>query len=856
MRTLSLISFVSLLLNSCLLAGPRSVISLDGQWDIAQGSMDQVPARFEAKAPVPGLADMAEPAFEAVGQEKQSDALRQAFWYRRTFDLQDPVPPVAQLKIHKACFATRVFLNGKLVGDHVGSFTPGLFDIRGQLQAGRNELVVRVGASRSALPKTVPDGHDFEKIRYIPGLYDSVELILTGSPQVTNIQTVPDLPGRRVRVVATIRATGEAAEFKPVAIVREAKGGKEVARGEGPAVTFDGAGEKTVEMTLLLGPTCRFWTPEDPFLYDVEIAAPADALTARFGMRSFRLDPKSGLAVLNGRPYPMRGTNVCIFRFMEDPTRGDRPWREEWVRRLHRVFKSIGWNSIRYCIGFPPELWYRIADEEGLLIQDEFPIWYGGKWPGELKADGIIPQYVEWMRERWNHPCVVIWDAQNESINVETGKAIAAVRKLDLSNRPWDNGWAAPDQPGDVFESHPYLMGNASFRLSGMSRVSPTPRGNPHANKEGNAIIINEYGWLWLNRDGTPTTLTRKVYLAQLGDSSTTEQRRTLYARTLAAKTEFWRVHRKCAGVLHFCGLGYSRPNGQTSDHFTDIETLDLEPCFGKYVRDAFRPVCVMLDFWDQELTAGGQREFRVLAINDRYEPWTGKLRVRLGTTGVSPVAQVEQDVTLPALPTSDKDLAPLEPQVFTAKLAVPNEPGKYQVCAELIPAPGRTGVSPVPGATAGTAIVPVASLRDFELISPEELARRAGLAVGKKASASSCVMFEGQKLVPSFAVDGLSGTRWSSEFSDPQWFQVDLGQPTQIARIEIAWEAAYGKEYVIQVSQDGKTWQDVTRKANGSGGLDVLRFKPVSARYVRFNGARRGTQWGYSFWEFRVFSD
>ena len=856
MRTLALVSVVSVLLTSHAFAAPRGAISLDGQWDIAQGSMDQVPARFEAKAPVPGLADMAAPAFEAVGQEKKSDSLRQAFWYRRTFDLQDGLPPVAQLKIHKAAFGTRVYLNGRLVGDHVGSFTPGLFDVRPHLKSGANELVVRVGASRLALPKTVPDGHDFEKIRYIPGIYDSVELILTGSPQVANIQVVPDLPGRRARVVATLRATGPAAEFKPAAVIRQAKGGAEVARGEGPAVTFDAAGEKTVEFTLALGAACRAWTPEDPFLYEVEVAAPADSLTARFGMRSFRLDPKSGLAVLNGRPYPMRGTNVCIFRFMEDPARGDRPWREEWVRRLHRTFKSMGWNSIRYCIGFPPEMWYRVADEEGLLIQDEFPIWYGGKWPAELKADGIVPQYVEWMRERWNHPCVVIWDAQNESINAETGKAIAAVRKLDLSNRPWDNGWAAPDQPGDVFESHPYLMGNASFRLSGMSRLSPTPRGNPVANKGGNAIIINEYAWLWLNRDGTPTTLTRKVYSAQLGENSTTQQRRRLYARTLAAKTEFWRVHRKCAGVLHFCGLAYSRPDGQTSDHFTDIETLDLEPCFGKYVRDAFRPVCVMLDFWDQELTSGGQREFRVLAINDRYEPWTGKLRVRLGKTGVSPVAQVEQDVTLPALPTSDKDLAPLEPQTFTATLAVPNEPGKYQVSAELIPATGSTGASPVPRATGETPVVPVASLRDFELISPQELARRAGLAVGKKATASSCVVFEGQRLVAGLAVDGLSGTRWSSEFSDPQWFQVDLGQPTPIARIEIAWEAAYGKEYTIQVSQDGQAWQDVCKKTGGSGGLDVLRFKPAPARYVRFNGTKRGTQWGYSFWEFRVFAE
>jgi hypothetical protein len=52
----------------------------------------------------------------------------------------------------------------------------------------------------------------------------------------------------------------------------------------------------------------------------------------------------------------------------EDPACGDRPWRQQWVRRLHKVFRDMHWNSARYCIGFPPEKWYDIADEEGLMV--------------------------------------------------------------------------------------------------------------------------------------------------------------------------------------------------------------------------------------------------------------------------------------------------------------------------------------------------------------------------------------------------------------------------------------------------------------------------------------------------------
>ena len=98
----------------------------------------------------------------------------------------------------------------------------------------------------------------------------------------------------------------------------------------------------------------------------------------------------TGRALLNGQTYYLRGSNVCIYRFFEDAERGHLPWDREWVRKLHRRFKEMHWNSLRYCIGFPPELWYQIADEEGILIQDEFPIWYSAAkdgWPEAIKAE-------------------------------------------------------------------------------------------------------------------------------------------------------------------------------------------------------------------------------------------------------------------------------------------------------------------------------------------------------------------------------------------------------------------------------------------------------------------------------------
>ena len=118
------------------------------------------------------------------------------------------------------------------------------------------------------------------------------------------------------------------------------------------------------------------------------------------------------------------------------------------------------------------------------------------------------------------------------------------------------------------------------------------------------------------DRKGDVTSLTGNVYKSLLEPDSTAEQRRVLYAKYLAALTEFWRCHRQCAGVLHFCGLAYSRrgdlprpEGGATSDHFIDIEELTFEPNFEKYVTDAFAPAGLMLDFWDTEMEAGRTRD-------------------------------------------------------------------------------------------------------------------------------------------------------------------------------------------------------------------------------------------------------
>jgi hypothetical protein len=130
-------------------------------------------------------------------------------------------------------------------------------------------------------------------------------------------------------------------------------------------------------------------------------------------------------------------------------------------------------------------------------------------------------------------------------------------------------------------------------------------------------------------------------------------------------------------------------------------------------------------------------------------------------------------------------------------------------------------------------------------------------LALSHRVTASST---ESRMLSASFAVDGKVTTRWSSNLSrngtghDPEWMYVDLGSVHTIGEVKLQWEAAYGKAYQIQTSNDTKNWTSIYTTTSGDGGTDDLTGLTGSGRYVRMHGTVRGTKYGYSLWEFQVF--
>ncbi|GIF54164.1 discoidin domain-containing protein [Asanoa iriomotensis] len=118
-----------------------------------------------------------------------------------------------------------------------------------------------------------------------------------------------------------------------------------------------------------------------------------------------------------------------------------------------------------------------------------------------------------------------------------------------------------------------------------------------------------------------------------------------------------------------------------------------------------------------------------------------------------------------------------------------------------------------------------------------------------KTVNASS---YEGGN-APAAAVDGRTTTRWSSQFSDPQWISVDFGGTASVNQVVLNWESAYASAYRLETSNDGNAWTTVYSTAAGRGGVERLAVT-ATGRFLRLYGTARATGYGYSLWELQVF--
>ena len=702
----------------------RTTISMNGTWQIVESvSSDDIPTSFAHTVVVPGLANLSKPSFPDVDLFASREYLRRFgrrypwggseilkkdaplpvigispqkrnyFWYQKSF--KAPARrEVALLKIGKSQFGTAVWLNGKPLGENLSCWTAGTFNLTDAIDwSGENQLLVRIGAHPAVLPENIFGAGTYgSKHKWTPGIYDNVSLILCDNPVIESIQVAPRINTSEVIVQTKVRNYGAARSFDLGHVIKGWKEGKEVARIQPQSERIGAGEEKTFTQTIRI-PDARLWTPEDPFLYAVESSTKGDSAQTRCGMREFRFDNTKGQGILNGKPYYLRGGNIELFLHVEDPLCGAQPWDRTWVRKLvAEIPKQLNWNAFRFCLSPVPEMWLDIADEEGILVQLEPIVW---EYHKEWDTKELIKEYGRWMRDNWNHPCVFIWDSNNETISPELVKIVNAVRPLDLSDRAWDNGYSPPAGPNDPLEVHPYLIKQSDHfdlrRLNHFNWADHLP-GAPGNRGSDHCYIINEYDWLWLYSDGTPVDITQGIYDQALPRGTAKERMEFRWYLT-GALTELWRAQRCATAVLYYDYLGSYLPRNSPGPYdfgaFADVPSLRLQPEFEDYMTEAFKPLGVYIDFWGDgkpsdafafqqwfPIRGGAEHSFPVVLINDYQEPVSGKLVLSLESLDGKKLASSEKPFQLDGVGRNTYELS----------VSIPKVNGRYLLKAVAYP--------------------------------------------------------------------------------------------------------------------------------------------------------------------------
>ncbi|MGW0532048.1 beta-N-acetylglucosaminidase domain-containing protein [Streptomyces sp. NPDC003032] len=153
-----------------------------------------------------------------------------------------------------------------------------------------------------------------------------------------------------------------------------------------------------------------------------------------------------------------------------------------------------------------------------------------------------------------------------------------------------------------------------------------------------------------------------------------------------------------------------------------------------------------------------------------------------------------------------------------------------------------------------GTYEIPVTFGDETRTVSVRAFPRTAGPDVARGAKASSSGD-ETEDFPASAANDGDPSTRWSSPAKDGAWWQVELAEPVRLGQTVLRWQDAYAAGYRVQTSADGRTWRTAATVKDGKGGREAIRMDARETRYIRVQGDKRATRFGYSLWSVEAYA-
>jgi beta-glucuronidase len=335
-------------------------------------------------------------------------------WLRQVFNAEPKAGKRYFLYFGAVNYESHVYLNGKKLGMHKGGFTPFQFDVTGKLAKGRNFVVVKAdntrhqdeiptvntdwwnygGITRDVLLAEVPDTYIADyKVQLAKGNLKRIE----GYVQVNGAQTAQtvtvEIPEAKLKTTVRTDATGRAAISIPVQ-------------------------------------SLRYWSPEDPKLYDVNIAAAQDSVAERIGFRT--IETRGQDILLNGKSIFLRGISLHD----ENPLIQGRLRGEGDMRMMLQWAKELNANYVRLAHYPHSEKMARLADEMGLLVWAEVPVYWTISWQNAETYRNASQQLTDLMVRDKNRSSVIVWSIGNETPvseprNVFMRKLAQTARGLD-----------------------------------------------------------------------------------------------------------------------------------------------------------------------------------------------------------------------------------------------------------------------------------------------------------------------------------------------------------------------------------------------------------------------------------------
>ena len=652
----------------------NKAIDLNGTWQLEPSETQ--PATFNHTIVVPGLVDMAQPSITWDSYNH--------FWYKKTFTLTSlDTHSHAFIKIDQSQYGAEVWLNGTYLGSYIGCYTSHKYDATNAINYnGENTLLVKVGA-KGTLSGDSAVGYDYEKLSFIPGIWGDVSLILLQNPVIERIQVIPHIDTQTAEAKITVKNLENASQNIVISSrIFEKSTGNPSSDNVDTNCALSSMEEKTVTVNIPIT-NMSLWSPESPFLYKAVSVVrrgetTADTLSTTFGMREFKIVGSD--FYLNGHRVFLKGSNIAFHRFLSDPDRQGLPWNEAWIKKiLVDIPKEHNFNFFRNHLGQMYNKWYDIADEYGIMLQDEWAFWVITGSQTEIESE-----FTQWVYDNCNHPSIIIWDAMNEphddgsvSRDVVRDQIIPAMKQIDPT-RPWECGLneKVDLQPGawdpvDFSEDHPYIYSKGPVLNSASFGYSRSIDGMKNSSEP---TILNEFVWFWLNKNGEPSQgLMGNVLPRWLGKNSTSQQRLEFQAQLTSDLCELWR-RLDIDGIAPFVYLGPD--NGPTSNWFTgDIADPGLKPVMDA-LKDAYAPFGISIELWDRHFLPQEQRTINVYVFNDTTQSKSGTLNYKVTSQDGSQVL-FEGNINV-SVPATSKVIQPVT-------WTFPSTTGTYYIKAQLV---------------------------------------------------------------------------------------------------------------------------------------------------------------------------